>query len=1025
MKNLTISYRNKLLLSVLPLLLIGFLSLTAGVYWYSTETIQEELMSSFLTSTSKTAEGLDLWCRTVVIESESIAATVAAKKINSTFEEIDAQNITRKQFLEQAYPDLFQDIYAANREGIYHSALLNEKKDGNEYIVGDISDRPYFKSIMNGGGAQLTPLLVSRSTGLPSVFAVAPILDEENKPQGLIGAGISLEYVNKIAQNLRLGKTGYGMVVAKDGTFIYHPRSEFVMKKQIYEFQDETIQELGRRMQNGGAGILRYQYEGQKKIAFYQPVPFAGWSVATTILEDELLEPIYSLLKFLAVITLATLLLVGGSLWLAARQLTKPLHELDLYARQVGEGRLDLPQLPVVSQDEVGRLTEAFNKMTDTVRQMVAELAAKNEELKEANELLERRVEEKTQELTAANQELLAMNEEMGTVNAKLEEEVEMRRQAGERLLLRERQYRVATNLVTRPVEESSQCLVAILQNALDLVNAPDGYIGLYDIEANLFSICHAVGLHTLRQVKSFPLDVGLQGTVYAKGEATYLEDYRKYARRIDEPCLQNVTSVIMLPLKRGGVTCGVFAASWEWDVHPVGQEDIEVMRQFADLASVLLERAQNHDHIHHMAFHDMLTNLPNRVNMEKMLEQELKRAQKEEFGGALFFVDLDDLKAVNDNFGHSSGDSVIRAAGRHMVEAVGSAGVVSRQGGDEFIALLPRIVSREEVEKKATQVITELSREYEVAGKKLHLTASLGVVFYPEDGLTVEDVLKKADSAMYAAKKAGRNCWRFFEHSLSQEAYERLSLTNSLRRALEKQELFLQYQPQLDLRSGKVSGFEALLRWRSDEHGLVSPAKFIPIAEESGLILPIGAWVLQEACRFARELAEIGLGHVHIAVNISPKQLVLPNFVEQVRATLEREVVNAEQIVLEVTEGIMIESMKESIHKLWELRKMGLLLALDDFGTGYSSLTYLKHLPINILKMDKSFIDAEDEKGKQEEMIASIIALGHTLEMTIVAEGVETDEQEAMLKRCNCDCVQGYIFSRPVNKEDALKFLC
>lgn len=1004
--------------------LTGFLSLAAGVYWYSTATIQEELMQSVLTSTRKTAEGLDLWCRTVVMESASIASTTAAKKINTTFEEIDVQNANRKEFLEYAYPGLFQDIYAANRHGIFHTFVVNEKLDAHRFISGNISDRPYFIEVMAGGGPQLTTPLLSRSNGKPTVYAVAPILDAENKPQGLIGAGISLEYISKVAQSLRWGKTGYGMVVAKDGTFIYHPRSELVMQAQVYESQDETLQELGRRMKNGEAGIFRYKYDGQKKVAFYQPVPFAGWSVATTILEEELLEPVYKMVSFLAAITLLTLLLAGASLWLAARQLTGPLNELDRYARQVGAGQLDLTPLPVVSQDEVGRLTEAFNKMTDTVRQMVAELAAKNQALKDANELLEQKVEEKTQGLTAANQELLAVNEELHSVNAKLEEEVMLRRQAGERLLLRERQYRAATNLVTKPVEESNQYLVAILQNALDLLNAPDGYIGLYDKDAKMCSIRHAIGLHTLRQLKTFPQDIGLHGRVDASGEAIYIEDYRAYEQRIDEPCLQNVTSVLMLPLKRGGATYGVFVASWEDEVHPVGQEDIEGLRQFADLASVLLERAQDYEHIHHMAFHDLLTGLPNRANMETMLEQELKRAQHEDLGGAVFFIDLDDLKAINDAFGHPSGDRIIRAAGRQIVEAIGSAGTVSRQGGDEFVALLPRLVRREDVERKANQVIAELGREYEVAGKKLHLTASMGVVLYPEDGVTVEEVLKNVDSAMYAAKKAGRNCWSFFEQSLSQEAYERLALTNGLRRALEKQELFLQYQPQLDLKSGRVSGFEALLRWRSEEHGLVSPVKFIPIAEDSGLILPIGAWVLREACRFAGKLDKIGFGHLHVAVNISPKQLRAAGFVEQVRATIAKELVTEGQLVLEVTEGVMIESMEEGVRKLWELRAMGIWLALDDFGTGYSSLTYLKHLPIDILKLDKSFIDAEEEKEKQEEMMASIIALGHTLGMTIVAEGVETEAQREMLKRCKCDCMQGYIFSRPINEEDALKFL-
>lgn len=1015
-----ISYRDKLLLWVMPVLLLGLVALAAGAYWYSYKVVEEKLTQSMLATAEKAAAGLELWCRTLVVEPETIAATPAAKAINESFDRIDAQNLNRKKFLQAHYPDLFLDIYAANREGVYHSLYL-EGTEGRIY-VGNVWSREYFQSIMAGGGTQLTPPLLSRTTGKPTIFAVAPILDENDKPQGLVGAGISLGYLEKMAQSMRVGETGYGIIVAKDGTFIYHPRHDFIMVKRISEFPDETIQELGRQMQSGGSGVYRYEFEGQKKVAFYAAVPFAGWSVATTIEEAELLAPLRQMLQFLLGITTLILVGVGLVLWLAARRLTQPLRQLDQQARRIGEGDLETPLLRLDSADEVGRLAAAFRYMVEMLRQMVRELAQKNQDLEEARNRLEQKVAEKTQDLMASNEELTAMNEALEHANSRLEEEVEIRRQTGERLQLRERQYLAAMDLVTRPASESSQCLEIILRNALELVNAPSGYIGLYDVKAHEFVLHHAKGLHAQRIQKAFPMGIGMQGKVYASGELLYVEDYRTYPKRISDTYLASMTNIIMLPLKNGADVCGVFAASWEDEVRRIHEEDVETLRQFADLASVILERVQAQEVIRHMAFHDSLTGLPNRAGLQEKLREELV-INNETKKGALFFVDMDDLKAINDNFGHSSGDHVIITAGNILCRVLGKDAFVSRLGGDEFIAVLSDL-EREAASAVAEQVIRELGCEYAVAGRQVHLSASLGVALYPEDGETEEELLKRSDSAMYAAKRAGRNCWRFYETALSDEAYERMALTNSLRRALENKELFLQYQPQLDLTSGRVSGFEALLRWRSEEHGFVSPAKFIPIAEECGLILPIGAWVLEEAARFAKRLAARGFGEVHIAVNISPKQLLAADFVKQVQDILTREEVAMEQIVLEVTEGIMIESMEESIGKLWELRKMGLLLALDDFGTGYSSLTYLKHLPINILKMDKSFINVEEMEGTQEEMIASIISLGHTLGMVLVAEGVETEVQQEVLKRRGCDCLQGYIFSRPVDAEEALKFL-
>ena len=621
------------------------------------------------------------------------------------------------------------------------------------------------------------------------------------------------------------------------------------------------------------------------------------------------------------------------------------------------------------------------------------------------------------------NEEMVAMNQALEGTNRRLEDENKVRRQMEDHLLLRGRQYRAATRLLTRPVEEFQGLLESILRDALQLVQAPDGYIVLCDNDAKTCSFHHGIGLYLYGITESPPVGFGMQGYVFNTGEVLTVDDYRQYPERMNDKRLDRLTSVIMLPLKQEGQMLGMLCASWSDVVHPISTEDVAVLRQFCDLATVALERTNTQKKISRMAFYDPLTGLPNRASLSLHIEQGMKKAHCGKAMGTIMFIDMDDLKSVNDNFGHSFGDSVIIAAGKHIVDAAGEKAFVAHSGGDEFIIVLSGEYNREEVGKIADTILNALSQEYEVSIEHLHMSASIGIAVYPDDGVSTEDILKKADIAMSAAKKAGKNCWRFYEPIFLQEAYEKMMLTNSLRRALERGELSLHYQPQLTV-EGVVIGFEALLRWNSSEYGCVSPVRFIPLAEQSGLIIPIGQWVLQEACRFARRLADMGKGTMHVAVNISPRQLLTDDFVDSVRRSMADADVAPEQLEIEITESVLIESMEDSIRKLCQLRDGGLMISLDDFGTGYSSLTYLRSLPVGILKIDKSFIDKIASDELQLQMVGSIIDLGHALGLTIIAEGVETEDQLKLLSQCGCDCIQGYIFSPPISEEEAIEFL-
>ena len=367
-----LSLRGKLLLWIMPISILGLLSLSFVAYKYINIVIEQELSHSMLMSVGKSAESINRWLTTIMLEPETIASTPAAKAINENFYAFDVQNINRHKMLHEKYSDIFQDIYAANRDGEYHTVV----QSGSDYslYVGDIANRPYFISIMSGGPTQITPPLISRTTGIPTIFMVAPIIDEQNRPQGLVGAGISLTYIQQIAQALKAGRTGYGFILAKDGTYIYHPNPDYVMQKRITEFETTSQKALGTLMLSGNAGVYRYVRERRPMVAFYQPIPITGWSVATVLPENELFAPAIRMMRLLATITLFFSVAIGISIWLAMQRLTKPLQTLAERTREIASGNLEGIDLEIVSNDEIGSLSRSFNTMADNLKKTLSGL---------------------------------------------------------------------------------------------------------------------------------------------------------------------------------------------------------------------------------------------------------------------------------------------------------------------------------------------------------------------------------------------------------------------------------------------------------------------------------------------------------------------------------------------------------------------------------------------------------------------------------------------------------------------------
>ncbi len=437
-----------------------------------------------------------------------------------------------------------------------------------------------------------------------------------------------------------------------------------------------------------------------------------------------------------------------------------------------------------------------------------------------------------------------------------------------------------------------------------------------------------------------------------------------------------------------------------------------------------ITDRKLAEEKIHYLAHFDALTNLPNRVLLRQNIEQAIRSAVRDKRLFALLFVDLDHFKTVNDSLGHDLGDQLLQEVGRRLAEAVRVQDTVSRQGGDEFIVLAVGVADTQAAVLVANKLTEAISRPYEISGHQLHITPSIGIVLYPQHGEDIDTLIRNADAAMYHAKEGGRNNFQFFNREMSAGAINRLTLETSLRRALENNEFVLHYQPQLDLRDGRIIGFEALLRWQHPERGLLGPGEFISVAEQSGLIIGIGAWVLSEACRQARAWQQADLPPVGMSVNLSAIQFRRGRVDTVVATALRESGLDARYLELELTESAIMQDSRVTLQVLGRLDALGVRLAVDDFGTGYSSLNYLKRFPVDRLKIDQSFIRDLADDADDAAIVTAIISMARALKLDVLAEGVETEAQLAFLTRLNCDAMQGYLFSKALPADQAAMLL-
>ena len=449
-------------------------------------------------------------------------------------------------------------------------------------------------------------------------------------------------------------------------------------------------------------------------------------------------------------------------------------------------------------------------------------------------------------------------------------------------------------------------------------------------------------------------------------------------------------------------------------------------------------------DRLEYLAQHDSLTGLPNRVLFQDRLKQAILQARREQKMVAMLCFDLDRFQRINDTLGRASGDSLLHAVASRLKQCIREGDSLTRPGGDEFAFILPGLNDPQEAVRIAQTLLNSLQKPFVISGHEVFLTASVGISIFPLDGDDLETLLIRAYNAMYQAKEQGKNTFHLYTSAMNVVAFERLAFENSLRRAIEREQLTLYFQPQVEIVESisfdyfsdkpyhatpattqyKVVGAEALLRWQHPDLGLVSPGRFIPIAEASGLIVPMGEWVLREACKQAKKWQDQGLRDIHISVNLSPSQFQRPNLIEIVASALEESQLDPRYLELEITENIFMHDDEVTRQKMQMLCDMGISIAIDDFGTGYSSLLYLKRFPIQILKIDKSFIMNLSENPNDAAITKGIIAMAHSLDLNVVAEGVQARNQLNYLRSLQCDRIQGYIFSRPIPNDEFVELL-
>lgn len=792
------------------------------------------------------------------------------------------------------------------------------------------------------------------------------IRNKSGQVVGVVGIDISLLQLSKVIEEFNSGNRSYLIIFTQEGLILAHPNKEKLFQPisglaaqegQSQQENDSKIQSSDyHKLLDESEGFFETRINGKDVFVNFQTSLATGWKIATVIEKSELLAKNQ---QVAFIISLAVLLLILLTLWgtpFITSLLTRPLDIIVRHLQVIGGGDFTarLSAAILKRDDEIGKVAQAVDLMQNSRYQAELQLKSSNVELAALYE-----------QLASTEEELRAQLDELWDKQKKIERS--------------EERYRLATEGANDAIWNWD------FQNDQMIISKHwTERLGWSDEGSKNYLSSWKNCIHPEdEQACCRDLENYLTGNT-----TEYLCEYR----------VQNKSGEYLWVLARGKAL---------FDQNGIA---IRMAGSFTDITANKMRDLQ----IQYMAYYDSLTNLPNRASITENLSSEL---EGKEAVGAILFIDLDNFKLVNDSFGYEYGDRLLVQVAKKL-QTIAGTNFVARLGGDEFIMMIKGVIELPIIEELAKAINHAIDQPFGSDKDYFMVTSSIGIALYPQDGNQPDKLMRSADLALHQAKREGKRRYQWFQEKFEHEMLEKLFIEQGLREAIGNHELVLHYQPIVNLKDGRTAGLEALIRWQRPDCELMFPDKFMPVAEESGLIVDIGQWVMRTACLFGKELLDNGQDSISIAVNVSVKELLQDDFVTKVALVLEETKFPSACLNLEIVETLLIDKFEVVVPKIHHLRAMGVQISLDDFGTGYSSLSYLKELPIDTIKIDRTFLMGAMKKSADAAIIETIIELSHRLQLKVVAEGLETERQRFFLRKKMCDKIQGYLISKPLPKE-------
>jgi diguanylate cyclase (GGDEF)-like protein/PAS domain S-box-containing protein len=963
-----------LLVAMVPLLLLGFSTYlqmanslkTEMIFTSSNQMIQlDHLITHMLKGIKEDNQMLST--HPVVTQGESAAPIYADAQVDIpiSYQE-PGDNIDHRIFAEfERYAKYHMDVayvYMGTESGGYIQWPLTEVRKAGY----DPRKRSWYQqSIKNPDQIMISEPYQSFLGDNFIISTTNPIRDENGKIIGVMGIDVSLQQLSRIIEDCNIGNSSYVFMFTKEGIILAHPDKgmHFQNISALAMEEARSLDENSGKMSfsdfykllHEPEGFLETTINGKKVFVNFKTSSATGWKIATVIDESVLITKNQHVALVTSVIILLLILFTFGGTSFITLYLTQPLDQVVRHLQSITNGDLALSISGALlkRKDEIGEVAQAVDIMQKSRYQIETQLTSSNEELAILYE-----------QLASTEEELRAQFDELWDKQKIIEKS--------------EERYRLATEGANDAIWDWDIHTGEVVISTR-LLNK----LGWSDEENKNLYLSWWKNIHPEDQLQAREK---LEEHLAGKTEE-YLWEYR----------VKGQAGKYLWILTRGKAL---------FDAQGIA---VRMAGSFTDITANKMRDLQ----IQHMAYYDSLTNLPSRASIVECLTSELG---KKEASGAILFIDLDNFKFVNDSFGYENGDRLLVQVAKRLQQIAGRH-FVARLGGDEFIMMVKGITDCTTIEKLAQCITQAIDQPFTGDMDSFMVTSSIGIALYPRDGNKPDEIMRSADLALHQAKKEGKRCYAWFQEKLEHEMLEKLYIEQGLKEAIRKEEFVLHYQPIVDLHSGQIVGLEALIRWQRPEYDLVFPDEFMSVAEEGGLIVPMGQWVLKTACLFGKELRDSGR-EICIAVNVSVKELLQNDFVEQVARILDETGFPSSCLELEIVETLLIDKFEVAVPKLHHLRAMGVQISLDDFGTGYSSLSYLKELPLDIVKIDRSFVSGAMKKNTHVAIIETIIELCHRLQLKVVAEGVETEGQRFFLRKKKCDKIQGYLISKAIEKE-------